>query len=851
MLRLTLCVCAMLVIGQAASAQMTWAPPEALNTNATTDSEGDGWAQVTTDGSGNWVAVWESEEDLSGAGTDADIFVARSTNNGATWTAPALLNTNATTDSGWDYDPQVTTDNAGHWVAVWESRENLSGAGTDYDILVARSTDNGATWTAPALLNTNATTDSGWDVSPQVTTDGWGNWVAVWFSYENLSGAGTDEDIFTARSTDNGATWTAPDLLNTNATTDLMGDYNPQVTTDNAGNWVAVWRSNEDLSGAGTDRDIFVARSTDNGVTWTAPALLNTNATTDLQGDYLPQVTTDNAGNWVAVWQSNTANIGGGIGIDCDILFSMSFLDSVLPQVSSATALDSTTVRAVFDEAMTDDAALVNAANYTFTGGGVALTASAVTRIDATTVDVTVNEMTDGAAYTVDVDTTASGPTDLASNHVDPAHNSTAFTGLGIAPTVSIDSVSPANAKDGDTVTVEVTATDNVAVSGNPLVTLNGNQMACQGFVGDTYTYTLTLPGGSAEGAATIFASADDAAGNSGYDIDTTSLIIDNTAPTAVITRLTASPTGADAVDFEVDFDESVTPTFDSGDVGLTGTLAGSVGISGVDPTYTVTVTLSAPDADGTIGIDVAGPGAVTDLAGNQYAGGSSPLCDIYNWRGFIEQPQSARKYSGDAHTFTVTPDCPGCVMSYQWKWDDASKADALAVSKAGALQGAKTIHDVGDDSPTYNIPDVTGLAGDYWCDVSYGGDIYPSNAATLEVEDHLAIVIQPVGGEYDAGQSHSFTVATTGGYAPLSYTWKKDGSPVSSDAVYAIDPLAGYHSGSYIVEILDDNGDVAISDPPAVLTVAPGVPATVLIGLGLLAGAMALGGLLALRKKK
>ena len=39
------------------------------------------------------------------------------------WTGPAALNTNAATDSGDDSAPQVTTDGAGHWVAVWMSAE--------------------------------------------------------------------------------------------------------------------------------------------------------------------------------------------------------------------------------------------------------------------------------------------------------------------------------------------------------------------------------------------------------------------------------------------------------------------------------------------------------------------------------------------------------------------------------------------------------------------------------------------------------------------------------------------------------------------------------------------------------
>jgi hypothetical protein len=220
---------------------------------------------VTTDGGGNWVAVWYSGDSLGGTiGTDYDVLVSLSTNNGATWTTVQPLNTNAGTDSGNDRSPQVTTDGAGVWVAVWESGDTLGGTiGTDTDILASRSTNNGATWTTVQPLNTNAVTDSGADYSPQLTTDGAGNWVAVWYSEENLGGTiGTDRDILVSRSTDNGATWTAPAALNTNAGTDSSYDTSPQVTTDGGGNWVAVWDSNDSLGFTiGTDYDILFSRS--------------------------------------------------------------------------------------------------------------------------------------------------------------------------------------------------------------------------------------------------------------------------------------------------------------------------------------------------------------------------------------------------------------------------------------------------------------------------------------------------------------------------------------------------------------------------------------------------------------
>ncbi|MCP4641006.1 MAG: exo-alpha-sialidase, partial [bacterium] len=569
---------------------MVWTPPGALNTNATSDSGADWSPQVTTDGLGHWVGVWYSYDDLAGTGTDSDIFVARSADNGMTWTASVPLNTNALTDSEHDGSPQVATDGLGHWVAAWESREDVSSAGTDFDILVARSTDNGVTWTAPVPLNTNASTDTEDDGAPRVATDGLGHWVAVWNSDENLLGAGTDDDLFVSRSTDNGATWTAPALLNANATADgfaddlwqqistdgagnwvtvwvaevgssdydvfvacstdngaswtapillsdygtteewpeshpqlandgagtwvtvwwgsdgLLGgetmfdldiivarstdggatwsapallktngtvdvgmDWNPHIAAGAVGDWVTVWASTENLSGASkNDTDIFVARSNDGGITWTDPGLLNYNATLDSGNDDVPWVATDRSNHWVTVWQSLEPNIGEGIGSDHDILFSV-FPDTALPKVSSATAMDISTIRVAFDEYMTDDAALVDVANYTFTGN-VALTATSVVLVDESTIDLPVNEMSDGAAYTVHIETDGAGPTDLAMNHVDPAYNSAAFSGLG-------------------------------------------------------------------------------------------------EAPTAVISLLAAAPTGTDEVQFEVAFDESVTPTFDSGDV--------------------------------------------------------------------------------------------------------------------------------------------------------------------------------------------------------------------------------------------------------------------------------------------
>ncbi len=182
-------------------------------------------------------------------------------NDGATWTPPALLNGNAASDSGIDIQADLETDGAGTWLAVWRSTEPLGGSGTDPDILVARSVDGGLSWSAPALLASNAATDSGADSVPRAATDGAGNWVVVWSSDDSLGGTlGTDEDILIVKSTDGAITWSAPAALDLAAATDAGADTRPQLVTDRLGTWVAAWNSTDSRGGTlGTDQDLLYA----------------------------------------------------------------------------------------------------------------------------------------------------------------------------------------------------------------------------------------------------------------------------------------------------------------------------------------------------------------------------------------------------------------------------------------------------------------------------------------------------------------------------------------------------------------------------------------------------------------
>lgn len=314
-------------VGRIQAQPLGFSTPQPLNLSATNDAGNDAVPSVAGDGSGNWLAAWYSTSLPRGEiSTDTDILYARSEDNGESWTTPNFINPNSATDSGTDSSPEVATDQQKNWLVIWPSDDTLEGQlEEDEDIFFSYSTDDAMTWSSVAPLNTNAFDDTADDLSPKFATDKNGNWVVVWIS-DNTVGdtAGTDFDIFVARSNDNGVSWSDPQLLDpAGATSDSTLDNEPVVATDGAGTWVVTWVSREDINGQlGTDSDLLVVRSTDNGATWSAPAPLNSNATEETRGDTGPCIATDGS-TWIVAWESFNLPDGGTTS-DTELLYSRS-----------------------------------------------------------------------------------------------------------------------------------------------------------------------------------------------------------------------------------------------------------------------------------------------------------------------------------------------------------------------------------------------------------------------------------------------------------------------------------------------------------------------------------------------
>lgn len=301
-----------------------------LETESSTGQESgqtsDLFPDIAAGGSGVWIAVWQTSDELAGEsgegssfgiGADSDIVFVRSTDGGANWSRPRPLSPAAETDSGGDFTPRLATDSEGNWVCVWISTDSLVGRiGTDTDVVVSRSTDDGQTWSAPEPVTLSAEVDDarGADLSPVIAFGG-GTFI---IAYEVFGGFGPDSDLVVVRSTDGGRSW--GDLISIKSTPaeDFAADFSPRLATDGRGNWLCVWWSDNLVSepypsGPSRPFAILGSFSADDGLTWTTPEPISDGA--DLGPASGPDqrfASVARAGDrWNVVWES-VRHVGAG-----------------------------------------------------------------------------------------------------------------------------------------------------------------------------------------------------------------------------------------------------------------------------------------------------------------------------------------------------------------------------------------------------------------------------------------------------------------------------------------------------------------------------------------------------------
>ena len=241
---------------------------------------------------GSVHAVWF---DYLGAGSDPEVLYARSNDNGVTWGTAVNLSANGSRP---DMNAAVSADASGVYV-IWNSDINNG------ELYLRRSLDNGATWQPEQQLSNGP----GYSRTGSISLDASGTLHVVY--YDDRVGYSS---IYHRQSCDHGASWSAEQNVTSND--GVVDSESPRLAAGQDGKLYLVYRSSRDGSpqGGWPPYQIYLLRGTPaacpGNPAWLYPAQRVTRGLPDEYSDaYAPEVAAGSSGAvHVAFWDQLIGN---------------------------------------------------------------------------------------------------------------------------------------------------------------------------------------------------------------------------------------------------------------------------------------------------------------------------------------------------------------------------------------------------------------------------------------------------------------------------------------------------------------------------------------------------------------
>ena len=246
----------------------------------------DPWVTFSPDGTAYFFTLATS------AGNDSAMLVNRSTDGGLTWRRPVTL---IDEDSTFNFNDKnsITADpfDSRYVYAIWDrsrfpsdKREMHSIAGfprsVRSDAMFSRTTDGGQTWETPRAIFAPKANQFGIGHQIVVLSDG-----TLLDSFMLFHGSGSNkkgQEVAVMISKDHGATWSKPITVAKalpgfvadpdDGTPLRTGDIIPDIGAGPDGSVYVVWQDSRFGTGGSA---IVLSSSTDGGVTWSEPAVVN------------------------------------------------------------------------------------------------------------------------------------------------------------------------------------------------------------------------------------------------------------------------------------------------------------------------------------------------------------------------------------------------------------------------------------------------------------------------------------------------------------------------------------------------------------------------------------------------
>ncbi len=176
--------------------------------------------------------------------------------------------------------------------------------GTPYSVLASYSTNGGQSWSTPAAINgTPPSRCSGSFVSVGLNGKVYVCWSGLSSTFPFI-----EDFVGFASSSDGGVNWqTTQNAYDMNGIKGTLPDKSnilvnglPQIEVDRSGGphtgWIYAVTTEKALAPAGTDPDIVLHRSTDDGVTWSSGTRVNQDALNNGKIQYFPAIDIDYQG---------------------------------------------------------------------------------------------------------------------------------------------------------------------------------------------------------------------------------------------------------------------------------------------------------------------------------------------------------------------------------------------------------------------------------------------------------------------------------------------------------------------------------------------------------------------------